>query len=259
MNMSLEPKAPIVPPKMGDQVLGPASTPYEKAVEERTRLIETRQAEFDAATRELAEVEAEIAQLDADEATLLEIEELTRQYDAKNAEIRSVSSWNIAKKKRLIKDRAEIVKQIISKEKEQDEKDNPFKYFLISKMDYRVPQIMFGRAIENVEVKDIDETMGETAEDVKFWDIEGRAENAYTINISSNGFLLQLENKKAVTTNEGVLLESPEARYRVLSPDWSFADDETGLSYEEGMALLRKKAEDYQDTMIEEFNRRNGK
>ena len=151
----------------------------------------------------------------------------------------------------------------------EDKKLNPFKYFVTDKMHDSAFWCLYGTDKEKVTLKEIgwvggSEESGKDGKRVSFWG-KGRVLPALhnTIEFSSNGFTLQLQNPdEVIEEREGkrtTIIDSPKAKYMLVSPEWKHYEGETALSYEQGMHLLQQKAKEYQKQLLEEFDKSQSK
>ena len=143
----------------------------------------------------------------------------------------------------------------------EDRKKNPFKYFILDKMDDGIFWSLFGIARNKVSLEDINRICGNqaTGEEVSFTEVanisEDRNNAAY---FSSNGFVLQLRenvNSTLVQSQDRILKDrnNLNVHYALMGPDASWEKGEDYLSYEEGVRLLKVKAQKYQEGQLAEF------
>ncbi len=123
---------------------------------------------------------------------------------------------------------------------EKDRIENPLKWATVDQMDSRVKPFMRPHS-ENVT--------DQAFHDIEIFDYEKISNaNKNLVSRTTNGFLLQLENKKEVINEEGNIVTRHEnARYSIIGPDGKpFA---SGLSHTEAMRMMVAQAEAFQSTV----------
>lgn len=141
---------------------------------------------------------------------------------------------------------------------EEDKKINPFKYFLIDKMSNTVFRLLFGKEKGEAPLEKLNRILGESGKEMTVWDFQTILPmNFNTVHFSSNGFTLQLQNVDEVRGEKGIKTQDPKAKYKLVSPDWKCYENETALSYEDGVRLMEQRAQEYQVQQIAEFESRN--
>lgn len=136
---------------------------------------------------------------------------------------------------------------------EKDQKENPFKYFIIENMHESSFRCIYNTYKDGVTFEQINHLNSNTSgESVQYhrWEyiLPGRND---TVEFSSNGFTLQLQNKEEIKGDDGLDLFGPRAKYAVVNPKWQGIKE--NLSYEEGLNLLHEEAEKYQREMLSKF------
>ncbi|OGI95526.1 hypothetical protein A2917_03150 [Candidatus Nomurabacteria bacterium RIFCSPLOWO2_01_FULL_42_17] len=145
---------------------------------------------------------------------------------------------------------------------EKDEIENPFKYFLIKKIDDRVFECLYEKPREKITLEDINYLCGESGIDVQFSVVDFVTDARRNIAfMSSNGFLLQLQNKGEITTEENgrqvIGIYKPEAKYKLVTPKGGYFLGGALTNYTDGVKLLREQAQEYQAEQIESFKSQN--
>src|SRR3989338_853778 len=142
---------------------------------------------------------------------------------------------------------------------EKDKVQNPFKYFVIENMSDAAFWCLFSKGKAEATLEDINRTCGESGREVKFFTskliLPGKSN---TVELSSNGFTLQLQNVEEVRGKgedgkKGIFTSSPRAKYKLVNPNWEYFTGEDSLSYEEGQRLMRQRAEEYQKKQLALF------
>ncbi|OGI66126.1 hypothetical protein A3A95_00195 [Candidatus Nomurabacteria bacterium RIFCSPLOWO2_01_FULL_39_18] len=149
----------------------------------------------------------------------------------------------------------------------KDKIKNPFKYFIIDHMSPKAFICLYQRRKEEVTLKDINSVSGNniTGEDGKKicvftpeFILPGRNDSVY---FSSNGFSLQLLNKDEITVKkEGrkiVMVDSPNAKYRLVHPNWTHDPDDRASDLEGWKKLLDQRAQQYQAWQISLFEKQS--
>ena len=189
-----------------------------------------------------------------DEATLNKL----RQTIAENAEIIEKATRRLAE---IERERKALLEQ--KDPLAEDRKKNPFKYFLIDKMDDRVFELLFrGNRKNELELGYINTIFEETGRKIKYFNPPYTMEEYYnTIKFTSNGFSLQLLNAKEVIDKDGYGPDkkSSKARYRLVYPDFTTHKEDGELNYRRGTRLLEKKAKEYQREQLALFEKQNKK
>jgi hypothetical protein len=183
----------------------------------------------------------------------------SQKYEQKKElyELENIKREKIQKESEgLEKEKEEREEQERIKTIEEDKKINPFKYFMIKEMKDDAFLCIFLKKKEEVSLKDIDYILGEDGKEIGFFDPEYVLENrGNTVEYSSNGFTLQLQNKEEVRGENGINFQDLKARYKLVTPDWKYIRDDLG--YEEGVKLLKEEAEKYQAEITTLFNKQN--
>lgn len=165
--------------------------------------------------------------------------------------------WDLRKTEEDKRAQEKIKEGEVAKEAlEKDRKENPFKYFLIDEMSGQTVRCMFNTDRQNLTLENVNSIM--TSPEVTFWQPKFIiSSHSDTVQFSSNGFTLQLINKEEVRGENGIDVDSPKAKYKLVSPGWKYFENETSLGYEEGIRLLEKRSQEYQKHMLEKFNNGN--
>ena len=154
----------------------------------------------------------------------------------------------------------EIDKKEIERGKQlaEDRERNPFKYFIIDKLNPKTFQVIFLKDRENVSVEDINDVMGETGRNFKDGLIKTAQyiipERDHAVLFSVNGFYLKLVNSKKVRKHKDgeIMLNDAKAEYVIIGPEGEV--ENSSLDYEGGRNLLEKTAKQYQEQQTSLFD-----
>jgi hypothetical protein len=242
--------------------------PNKEAIEKAERIRILRE-KIEANTKAIAELRKMLSAMpDESAAPAPVVDELDAQLSLLNEQLRKTSKVRILKRAGLedrIKElekqirerntkREQIAARIVAQEK--DKVKNPFKYYLLNKLNPKNLQVMFMADRNNISVEQINRITGEDGQNCKFFEtnlITQRRDNA--IKFSSNGFYLKLKNREEIVGEENgkrvLMIYGDEARYDIVAPDGAIVG--TDLNYQTGDDLYYKKAEEYQKQQLAEF------
>ncbi|MEI7709385.1 MAG: hypothetical protein WCI76_01580, partial [bacterium] len=159
----------------------------------------------------------------------------------------------IAKLEKAQKDRREAM--------EKDKKINPFKWFLVSKMDEKVFRLIFGQDKSEVSVENVNRIFGnEKGETAHSWTPPLTGPNSDLEIITANGFALQWINKKELQKKNGfVMYDDQKAQYKLMRPNGTYYYNASGevFGFKDAKDKLEEDALLYQHYMEEEFEKTN--
>lgn len=249
---SVAPKAPVQPALKAPAPKAP-SAPTLKV--DPTAALEKKLEEIHEQVGKLLERRKELQDLlEKKEEELKNISRLKfKQRSDKNREIEELETL-IEENRGKVNELQDEVEMQAKEAKENDRNKNPFKYFIIDNISEEAFRCMYNSGKkEEASLSEIAHINGEDGKELRFFNTSSVIKSKEnTVSFSSNGFTLQLQNIEEVRSSSGIQVDSPKARYNLVSPDWK--TQITGLPYKEGIELLQERAGEYQDQKLAEFN-----
>lgn len=176
----------------------------------------------------------------------------------KDEEQREIKRLERKEAERKEKEKKEAEKQEKVLALEKDKEANPFKYFIIKNMHDSAFWCLYMRDKEKATLEDINSVCEESGKDIKFWTSSLITQNRFnTVEFSSNGFSLQLQNVEEVKNEQGIGTQDSRAKYRLVTPYWIYDQNEGALSYEDGLRLLYERSGEYQKEQLALFESQN--
>ena len=157
-------------------------------------------------------------------------------------------------KQEIIEQKEQEIKN--KKERAEDRKNNPFKYYLLSKMSAQNKKVLFAEENGDSSFNRIKKLFEEDPSGKNLIEWTPRyiiTDRDDAITFYLNGYYIKLLNKEEVTTEKGVGIYNENAKYQIYRPDGT--PEGNIVKYEEAVKSLREKAEQYQEEQLALFEK----